>query len=106
NFIPSSAMPFKTAAGETYDSGDFARVMDAALEAADWKGFARRKADAAARGIRRGIGMSYYIESTMGDPQEAAKIVFEEDGTVSVRVGTQSNGQGHATAHAQLVDER
>jgi aerobic carbon-monoxide dehydrogenase large subunit len=106
NFIPSSAMPFKTAAGEIYDSGDFARVMDTALEEADWGGFARRQADAAARGLRRGIGMSYYIESTMGDPQEAAKITFEEDGTVSVAVGTQSNGQGHETAYMQLVNDR
>jgi aerobic carbon-monoxide dehydrogenase large subunit len=106
NFIPSSAMPFKTAAGETYDSGDFARVMDTALQAADWGGFARRQADAAARGMRRGIGMSYYIESTMGDPQEAAKIAFDDDGTVSVMVGTQSNGQGHETAYTQLVHDR
>jgi aerobic carbon-monoxide dehydrogenase large subunit len=106
NFIPSSAMPFKTAAGEIYDSGDFARVMDTALREADWGGFARRKADAAGRGLRRGIGMSYYIESTMGDPQEAAKITFEGDGTVSVAVGTQSNGQGHETAYMQLVNDR
>jgi carbon-monoxide dehydrogenase large subunit len=106
NFIPASAMPFKTAAGETYDSGDFARVMATALQAADWGGFARRQADAAARGLRRGIGMSYYIESTMGDPQEAAKIAFEDDGTVSVMVGTQSNGQGHETAYTQLVHDR
>ena len=106
NFIPSSAMPFKTAAGEIYDSGEFARVMDAALEEAGWSAFARRRSDAGARGLRRGIGMSYYIESTMGDPQEAAKISFEEDGTVSVAVGTQSNGQGHETAYAQLVNDR
>jgi aerobic carbon-monoxide dehydrogenase large subunit len=106
NFIPSAAMPFKTAAGEIYDSGDFARVMDTALQEADWRGFARRQSEAAARGLRRGIGMSYYIESTMGDPQEAAKITFEEDGTVSVAVGTQSNGQGHETAYMQLVNDR
>ena len=65
---------------------------------------ARRRASA--RGLRRGIGMSYYIESTMGDPQEAAKISFEEDGTVSVAVGTQSNGQGHETAYMQLLNDR
>jgi aerobic carbon-monoxide dehydrogenase large subunit len=106
NFIPPAAMPFKTAAGEVYDSGDFARVLDAALEESDWRGFARRQADAEARGRRRGIGMSYYIESTMGDPQEAAKISFEADGTVSVMVGTQSNGQGHETAYMQLVNDR
>jgi carbon-monoxide dehydrogenase large subunit len=106
NFIPSSAMPFKTAAGEIYDSGEFAQVMDTALKGADWSGFARRRSDAAARGLRRGIGLSYYIESTMGDPQEAAKIAFEDDGTVSVMVGTQSNGQGHETAYTQLVNDR
>src|SRR5919106_3868379 len=106
NFIPSAAMPFKTAAGEVYDSGDFARVLDAALEEADWRGFAKRRAAPEARRLRPGIGMSYYIESTMGDPQEAAKISFEEDGTVSVMVGTQSNGQGHETAYMQVVNDR
>jgi carbon-monoxide dehydrogenase large subunit len=106
NFVPSAAMPFRTAVGEIYDSGEFARVMDAALERAGWTGFARRKAESERRGQRRGIGMSYYIESTMGDPQEAAKISFEEDGTVSVAVGTQSNGQGHETAYMQLLNDR
>jgi carbon-monoxide dehydrogenase large subunit len=42
----------------------------------------------------------------MGDPQEAAKIQFEPDGTVSVLVGTQSNGQGHETAYAQVLNDR
>jgi carbon-monoxide dehydrogenase large subunit len=106
NFVPSTAMPFKTAVGEIYDSGEFAQVMDTALEEADRSGFARRKADSERRGLRRGIGMSYYIESTMGDPQEAAKITFDEDGMVSVMVGTQSNGQGHETAYCQLVNDR
>ncbi|HEX5080332.1 MAG TPA: xanthine dehydrogenase family protein molybdopterin-binding subunit [Geminicoccaceae bacterium] len=106
NFITASAMPFKTVAGEIYDSGEFARVMDAALQEADWSGIGRRRSEARARGMRRGIGMAYYIESTMGDPQEMAAIKFEEDGTVSVAVGTQSNGQGHETAYAQLLHER
>jgi aerobic carbon-monoxide dehydrogenase large subunit len=106
NFIAPSAMPFKTVAGETYDSGEFARVMDAAMAAADWAGFARRGDEAKAHGLRRGIGMAYYIESTMGDPQEMAAIKFETDGTVSVAVGTQSNGQGHETAYAQLLHDR
>ena len=50
--------------------------------------------------------MCYYIESTMGDPQEHAAIEFEEDGTVSVAVGTQTNGQGHDTAYAQVLHDR
>jgi len=106
NFIDAAAMPFTTAAGETYDSGDFARVMDAALGQADWQGFPARRAEAGRRGRLRGIGLSYYIESTMGPPNEDAKIAFEADGTVSVAVGTQSNGQGHETAYAQVLNDR
>jgi carbon-monoxide dehydrogenase large subunit len=106
NFIVPAAMPFKTTAGETYDSGEFAKVMDAAMKQADWSGFRQRRNEAQGRGMRRGIGMAYYIESTMGDPQEMAAIKFETDGTVSVAVGTQSNGQGHETAYAQLLHER
>jgi carbon-monoxide dehydrogenase large subunit len=106
NFVSTAAMPFKTVAGETYDSGEFARVMDAAVKEADWSRIAQRRSEAKARGMRRGIGMAYYIESTMGDPQEMAAIKFEPDGTVSVAVGTQSNGQGHETAYAQLLHER
>ncbi len=106
NFITAAAMPFKTAAGETYDSGEFGRVMDQALEEAGWGGFAARRAEARRRGRRRGIGMAYYIESTMGDPKEAAKIEFAADGMVDVVVGTQSNGQGHETAYAQVLNDR
>lgn len=106
NFIGSEAMPFKTTAGETYDSGEFARVTDEAFKVADTAGFEARKKESEKAGAFRGIGMSYYIESTMGDPQEAAKIRFEEDGTVAIVVGTQSNGQGHATAYAQVLVDR
>ena len=106
NFIGAEAMPFKTTAGEVYDSGEFAKVMDAAMKESDAAGFAARKAASAKAGRYRGIGMSYYIESTMGDPQEMAKLRFEDDGTVSIVVGTQSNGQGHATAYAQVLVDR
>ncbi len=106
NFIPPEAMPFTTAAGETYDSGEFERLMEACMEKADWAGADKRKAEARARGRLRGIGMCYYIESTMGDPSERARVEFREDGTVAVYVGTQSNGQGHETAYAQVLCER
>ncbi len=105
-FIPPEAMPFTSAAGETYDVGEFARAMDAAMAKADWRGFPARRAEARGRGARRGIGMCYYIESTMGEPEERASIRFEEDGMLSVLVGTQSNGQGHETAYAQLLNDR
>jgi carbon-monoxide dehydrogenase large subunit len=104
NMIPADAMPFETAVGETYDSGDFATVMARTKERADWAGFDSRRRPAP--GKRRGIGMCYYIESTMGNPNESADIRFENDGTVSVAVGTQSNGQGHETAYAQVLADK
>ena len=104
NFIRPEQMPFQTAAGELYDTGEFAKVMDTCLQKADWAGIGKRKASA--NGRLRGIGMCYYIESTMGDPSEHAAIEFGEDGTVSVMVGTQTNGQGHATAYTQVLHQR
>jgi aerobic carbon-monoxide dehydrogenase large subunit len=106
NMVPASAMPHATPVGKTYDSGDFAMVLDAALERMDYAGFAARRADAARRGKRRGIGFSYYLEVTMGDPTERAEIRFSEDGHVDVHVGTQSTGQGHETAYIQLTSQR
>jgi carbon-monoxide dehydrogenase large subunit len=106
NFIRPEQMPFRTAAGEVYDSGEFARVMDEAVRRADWAGFASRRALANARGKLRGIGLSCYIESTMGNPVEHAAVRFAADGAVEVLVGTQSNGQGHETAYAQVLVER
>jgi carbon-monoxide dehydrogenase large subunit len=106
NFIRPEQMPFKTAAGEVYDSGDFERVMTAAVARADWQGFPARRAEAARRGKLRGIGLCYYIESTMGNPVEHATVRFAADGAVEVLVGTQSNGQGHETAYAQVLVDR
>ncbi len=105
NQIGAEAMPFATAAGETYDSGDFARVLDRGLERADWAGFAARREASAARGRLRGIGLCYYIESTMGEPNETATIRFEDERRVAVYVGTQSNGQGHETVYRQFVHD-
>ena len=107
NFIRPDQMPFKTAAGELYDTGEFAKVMDTCLKKADWAGISARRAQAQAKGKLRGIGMCYYVyESTMGDPTEHAAIEFTEDGQVNVLVGTQTNGQGHDTAYAQVLHHR
>ena len=106
NFIKPEQMPFKTAAGELYDTGEFAKVMDTCLKKADWSGLAARRAKSQAKGRLRGIGMCYYIESTMGDPTEHAAIEFTDDGFVNVLVGTQTNGQGHDTAYSQVLHSR
>jgi aerobic carbon-monoxide dehydrogenase large subunit len=106
NMVPSSAMPHATPVGKTYDSGDFATVLDAALKQIDYANFPARRAEAARRGRRRGIGLAYYLEVTMGDPTERAEIRFAEDGNVDLYVGTQSTGQGHETGYIQLTSQR
>ncbi|HWL80767.1 MAG TPA: xanthine dehydrogenase family protein molybdopterin-binding subunit [Roseomonas sp.] len=103
NMVPASAMPHKTPVGQTYDSGEFATVLDAALKKSDWAGFEARRAESAQRGKRRGIGMAYYLEATGGDDSERAAMRFAEDGMVDVLVGTQSTGQGHETAYAMIT---
>ena len=103
NMVKPSAMPYRTAMNQTYDSGEFERVLDAAMEKIDWSGFEHRRAKSAAKGMKRGIGMAYYLEATGGAPTERAEIRFAEDGFVDVFVGTQSTGQGHETAYVQLT---
>ncbi len=106
NMVPPSAMPHATPVGKTYDSGDFRLVLDTALEKIGHAGFEARRAAAAARGKRRGLGLAYYLEATGGDPTERAEIRFADDGFVDVFVGTQSTGQGHETAYVQLTASR
>ncbi|MGI4941103.1 MAG: xanthine dehydrogenase family protein molybdopterin-binding subunit, partial [Janthinobacterium lividum] len=103
NMVPPSAMPYVTAMKQTYDSGDFGKVLDAALQKMDWAGFEKRRAGSESRGMKRGIGMAYYLEATGGSPSERAEIRFADDGFVDVFVGTQSTGQGHETAYVQLT---
>ncbi len=106
NMVPPSAMPYRSAMDQVYDSGDFQRVLDAALQKMDWAGFEQRRAASQRQGRLRGIGMAYYLEATGGADSERAEIRFTEDGFVDVYVGTQSTGQGHETAYVQLVTDR
>jgi carbon-monoxide dehydrogenase large subunit len=106
NFIAPRAMPYKTATGKIYDSGDFAAHMKRAMEIADWKDFPKRARAAKKQGLVRGIGMSSYVEvcGTMGE--ETANVRLDPNGDVTILIGTQSSGQGHQTAYAQLVAEQ
>lgn len=103
NFIKT--FPYTTLSQQLYDVGDFARVLDRVHQLGDADGFAARKAASAAEGKLRGIGLCFYIESILGAPTEDAKIAFNEDGTVSLFVGTQSNGQGHETVYTQFLHD-
>ena len=106
NFIAPRAMPYKTATGKVYDSGDFTAHMKRAMEIADWKDFPKRARAAKKQGLVRGIGMSSYVEvcGTMGE--ETANVRLDPNGDVTILIGTQSSGQGHQTAYAQLVAEQ
>jgi aerobic carbon-monoxide dehydrogenase large subunit len=106
NFISPRAMPYKTATGKIYDSGDFTAHMKRAMEIAGWKEFPKRAKAAKKQGLVRGIGLATYVEvcGTMGE--ETANVRLDPDGDVTVLIGTQSTGQGHQTAYAQLVAEQ
>lgn len=105
NFIPADAIPYRSPMGPTYDSGDFAANLQLALQKADWEGFTARRDASKMGGTLRGIGLSTYIE-ICGFAGEEAHLLFADDGSVELRIGTQSTGQGHQTAYAQLIAGR
>jgi carbon-monoxide dehydrogenase large subunit len=103
NLIKPKAMPYLNAVGMTYDSGNYAENMDWAMEIADWKGFAQRRREAKKRGRLLGQGLAMYVESSIGAPNEQARIKVQPEGRVDVVIGTQPTGQGHETSFAQVV---
>jgi len=106
NFIPPDAMPFTTVVDRVYDTGDFRRNMEDALIRADAAGFPARRAEAAARGKLLGLGIATYIEACAGGAPETATLRATPDGRLTLLIGTQSNGQGHETAYAQVLADR
>src|SRR6185503_1153717 len=103
NFIKPSQLPFKTALGDTYDSGDFETVMRKGMAKAGWDTFAARRAQSAKDGKWRGIGMATYVEKCSGGGPETVKAVFNDDATITLFTGNQTNGQGHETALRQIA---
>ena len=119
NFIPKDAFPYQTPVALAYDAGDYETCLDEALAAADYAGFAARKAASEAAGKKRGIGLSCYIEACGIAPSavvgslgagvglwESAKVRFSHTGKVQVLTGTHSHGQGHETTFSQLVADK
>jgi carbon-monoxide dehydrogenase large subunit len=106
NLIPPSAMPYRTPVGRTYDSGEFAAVLDKTLALADWDGYAARNAASAAANRLRGRGLACYLENVGGFPHEGARIRFDDRGGIDVTVAAQSQGQGHETSFVQVVADR
>ncbi|MDB5534607.1 MAG: aerobic-type carbon monoxide dehydrogenase, large subunit CoxL/CutL-like protein [Hyphomicrobiales bacterium] len=105
NLIKPEKMPYQSATGFKYDSGDFPTAFEKALEAADYKGFAARKKEAKARGKLRGIGVGCYLEISGGHYEEPARITFE-NGKCVISMGPAPQGQGHITVFKQLVADQ
>lgn len=117
NFIRT--FPYQTPVIMNYDAGNYEASLEAAMAAADWNGFPARRAESERRGMKRGIGMSCYIEACGIAPSaavgslgagvglwESAEVRVNAVGTVEVLTGSHSHGQGHETTFAQLVCER
>jgi len=105
NLLKPHELPYKTHVGETYDSGEFERMLAGALQAGDWEGFAQRQKDSTRRGKLRGRGVAVYLEWTGALPTETVDIEIDAQGTVTVFSGTQAMGQGLETTYVQLVQE-
>ena len=103
NFVKPDQMPYHTHTDRDYDVGDFEGAMRACLKKADQSGFKRRADDARARGKIRGFGFASYIECTAWGEGEEGSVGLDRNGDFTVLIGTQSTGQGHETAYAQIV---
>ncbi|PCI04108.1 MAG: xanthine dehydrogenase [Hyphomicrobiales bacterium] len=107
NLVPHSSLPYTSAMGLTYDSGDFAANMGQVISLSDWSGFEARKQSAKTRGMLAGISLANYVESPVGIPHERIDIeVLPDDGLIEVITGTQSTGQGHETSFAQVMADQ
>jgi len=117
NFIRK--FPHQTPVIMAYDTGDFDASLNEACRLIDYANFPARKAEALARGMRRGIGFSTYIEACGIAPSaaigtlgagvglwESAEVRVNPTGSVEVMTGAHSHGQGHETTFAQLVSDR
>ena len=104
NFIPPSKMPYRNPMDQTYDVGEFEKIMDQGLALADWKGFEARAAQSKRNGLLRGLGIATFLEWTSGNSfEERVTVEVKADGTIEVFSAVNQMGQGIATTLAQLV---
>ena len=119
NLVPARAMPYTSAAGPLYDSGDFPRVFERALQLAEYASYPARRAQAATEARHLGLGIACFVESSGVGPSkmalaggarvglsESAEISVHADGSVTAVIGTQNHGQGHETVFTQILATR
>ncbi|WP_340159821.1 xanthine dehydrogenase family protein molybdopterin-binding subunit [uncultured Hoeflea sp.] len=106
NFIRPEQFPYRTPGGRMYDVGEFDGHMTRALEKANVAGFSERAREAESRGKLRGLGTAVYIEACAFAGSEPARLTLDADGGITLYIGTQTNGQGHATAYSQFIADQ
>jgi aerobic carbon-monoxide dehydrogenase large subunit len=106
NLVRRAQLPYTSATGLVYDSGNFRANMDAVTRLADWSGFPARRRAARKRGRLAGIGLANYVESPVGAPSEYVRVTVRDAREVEAVAGTQSSGQGHETTFAQVLADR
>ncbi len=98
--------PHRSALGFEIDCGRFTHMIEVAVAAADRAGFEARRKRSAEAGRLRGMGLACFLETSRGAPGEGAEIRFAADGAIELRVGTESNGQGHETTYPRIAADR
>jgi carbon-monoxide dehydrogenase large subunit len=106
NLIQSTALPYRTPLGPVYDSGDFVRNMQLAIQHSDYAGYEGRRAASEAAGKLRGIALVNAIEQAAGPVPEFAEVRFQPGGSAMLLMGTKSHGQGHETSFKQILHEK
>jgi len=103
NFVPPDAFPYETRLGHTYDSGEYERALERALEMVGYEARRREQAEAREDGRYVGVGIASFVENTGSAGNETARVELNADGTVTAFCGTADHGQGHGTTYAQLM---
>ncbi|MEX0923344.1 MAG: xanthine dehydrogenase family protein molybdopterin-binding subunit [Rhodovibrionaceae bacterium] len=106
NFIRPEDLPYDTGLDRVYDSGDYPRLLREAAATIGWDDFETRRAEAAKQGRLLGIGSASYVEACGGIGSETAELSLDGTGGVELVIGTMTNGQGHLTAYAQLLNDK
>jgi carbon-monoxide dehydrogenase large subunit len=106
NYIKPAQLPYTNAAGQVYDSGAFAHMLERAAKLADWDGFNARKREAKKKGLLYGRGLTSYIEWTGGRVHtEKVSLHATAEGRVILHSGTMAMGQGLATTYIQMMSD-
>jgi aerobic carbon-monoxide dehydrogenase large subunit len=103
NFLRKQMFPMRTPTNSNYDSADPKRLLETAMQAADWKGFAARRRKAKTRGKLRGLGLAMFIEPSGGAGKEQVEIRVETGGRLAMYSNAGPSGQGHETVFPAIV---